>query len=74
VEIARRGRAAVAICSTAFTTLGRAQAAALGHPELPIAVIPHPFGTRTRNEVRELARQCVSDVVALITRKEAGGE
>ena len=68
MEIAKRGRAAVAICSTAFTTLGRAQAAALGNPELPIAVIPHPFGTRTRDEVRDLARQCVADVVTLITK------
>jgi len=48
---------------------GRAQATALGNPELPIAVIPHPFGTRTRDEVRDLARQCVTDVVTLITDK-----
>ena len=70
MEVAKRGRAAVTICSTAFTTLGRAQAIALGIPELPIAVIPHPFGTRTRDEVRELARQCVTDIVKLVT---AGG-
>jgi hypothetical protein len=69
VEIAKRGRAALTICSTAFNTLGRAQAAALGNPELPIAVIPHPFGTRTREEVRDLARQCIGDVVTLVTRK-----
>ena len=69
MEIAKRGRAALAICSTAFNTLGRAQAAALGIPALPIAVIPHPFGTRTRDEVRELARQCIADIVTLVTRK-----
>jgi hypothetical protein len=57
----------VAICSTAFTTLGRAQAGALGNPELPIAVIPHPFGTRTRNEVRDLAGRCVTDIMKLVT-------
>jgi hypothetical protein len=32
-------------------------------------VIPHPFGTRTRDEVRELARQCIGDVVTLVTGK-----
>jgi hypothetical protein len=69
VEIAKRGRAALTICSTAFNTLGRSQAAALGNPELPIAVIPHPFGTRTRDEVRALAQNCVADVVTLVTRK-----
>ena len=53
-------------------TLGRAQAIALGNPALPIAVIPHPFGLRTRDEVRGMARQCVTDIVALITCKEHG--
>jgi hypothetical protein len=56
----------VTICSTAFTTLGRAQAKALGSPDLPIAVIAHPFGLRKRDEVREMAKQCVRDIVKLI--------
>ena len=55
------------ICSTAFTTLGRAQAKALGTPDLPIAVIAHPFGLRQRAEVREMARQCVRDIVKLVS-------
>ena len=53
------------ICSTAFTTLGRAQAVALGTPGLPIAVIPHPFGARSRDEVRAIADQCVAEVARL---------
>jgi hypothetical protein len=53
------------VCSTSFTGLGRAQARALGHPELPIAVVPHPFGLRTREEVRAIAEQCVDDIVRL---------
>jgi len=36
---------------------------------LPIAVIPHPFGLRTRDEVREMANQCVTDIVTLVTEK-----
>ena len=48
-------------------TLGRAQARALGRPDMPIAVIPHPFGVRTREEVRKLAAACVDDVVKLAT-------
>ncbi|HKA40148.1 MAG TPA: hypothetical protein VKD25_10275 [Burkholderiales bacterium] len=67
MEIAKRGRAAVTICSTAFTTLGRAQAKALGIPALPIAVIAHPFGLRKRDEVREMAKQCVRDIVKLVS-------
>ncbi|MEK6593161.1 MAG: hypothetical protein AABZ67_08745 [Pseudomonadota bacterium] len=55
------------ICSTAFLTLGTAQARALGYPALPIAVMPHPFGNRTRQEVRQIAEQCVDDIVNLVS-------
>ena len=55
------------MCSSAFVTLGRAQARALGDANLPIAVIPHPFGLRTREEVREIASTCIDQVVQLVT-------
>ena len=57
------------ICSTAFLSLGRAQARALGDAELPIAVIPHPFGIRTRDEVKDIAAKCVDDIAKLVTGK-----
>ena len=60
------------IVSTAFTGLGRAQAKALGFPDLPLAVIPHPFGVRTREEVRGIAEQCVQDVIRIATSKAEG--
>jgi hypothetical protein len=31
-------------------------------------VIPHPFGLRSREEVRAMAKQCATDIVALATR------
>ena len=55
------------MCSTAFLTLGKAQARALGDAELPIAVIPHPFGIRSREEVKGIASKCVDDLVELVT-------
>ena len=61
----------MAICSTAFLTLGRAQARALGNPELPIAVIPHPFGLRSREEVREMAEKCVEDIAKLVAGEKS---
>jgi len=54
------------VCSAAFTGLGRGQARALGFPALPIAVVPHPFGIRTRDEIRTIAAQCVDDVARLL--------
>ena len=65
--MAKHGRAALTICSTAFITLGRAQASALGYAKLPIAVIQHPFGIRTRDEVRAMAEKCVLDVARLLS-------
>ena len=53
------------MCSTAFTTLGRGQLKALGGADLPIAVMPHPFGVRTRAEVRALAETLVDEVARL---------
>ena len=67
--MAKRGKAALTVCSTAFVTLGRAQARALGDASLPIAVIPHPFGLRSRDEVRDIAAKCVDEVVELVTGK-----
>ena len=61
------------MCSTPFTVLGRTQAAALGHPDLPIAVIPHPFGLRSRDEVRGIAEQCVIDIVRLLREPTTDG-
>jgi hypothetical protein len=64
--VTKRGTSAVTICSTAFVTLGKAQARALGDSSLPIVVIPHPFGLRTRDEVREIASTCVDQLVELV--------
>jgi hypothetical protein len=54
------------VCSSAFITLGRAQARALGNPRLPIAMIPHPFGLRTRDEVRAIAESCAAEIAELL--------
>jgi predicted dienelactone hydrolase len=53
------------VVSNAFVSLGKAQARSLGHANLPLAVIPHPFGSRTREEVRALAQQCVAEIARL---------
>ncbi|MBI3938450.1 MAG: hypothetical protein HY323_15850 [Betaproteobacteria bacterium] len=65
--------AAIEICSTPFVALGRAQASALGYSSLPIAVVPHPFGTAARNEVRQMAKQCADDIAGLACGSGAAG-
>ena len=70
--MAKRGKAALTICSTAFVTLGKAQSKTLGMPDLPILVIPHPFGVRSRDEIRSLAADSVEAIVRLATEARAG--
>jgi hypothetical protein len=67
-------RAAVTICSTAFATLGRDQAQALGCPDLPIAVIAHPFGLLTRDEIRGVADKCADDIARLVSESHDATE
>jgi predicted dienelactone hydrolase len=57
------------VVSNAFIGLGKAQARALGQADLPLAVIPHPFGSRSRDEVRALAEQCVAEIARLAAEK-----
>ncbi len=54
------------VCSTAFTGLGHSQAKALGYADLPIAVVPHPFGIRKRDEIRTIADDCARQISKLI--------
>jgi len=61
----KRGKAAMTICSTAFVRVGKMQCKALGMPHLPILVIEHPFGSRSREEVRAMAGNCADQIAQL---------
>ncbi|MBI3965367.1 MAG: hypothetical protein HY329_07000 [Chloroflexi bacterium] len=50
------------VCSTEFEKLGEAQAAALGYPGLPLAIVPHPFGILPREQVATIAERCAGEV------------
>jgi hypothetical protein len=63
--MAKRGKVAIEVVSTAFLSLGKSMARSLGYPELPMAIIPHPFGVRRREEVRRMAETCVDDIARL---------
>ena len=39
---------------------------------MPIAVVPHPFGIRTREEIRAIAGQCVEDIARLLCEATPG--
>jgi hypothetical protein len=43
VELEKKGVPTVTICTTAFERLGRGEARTLGMPDLPLAIVDHPF-------------------------------
>ena len=57
----------VTICSTEFVALGRAEAEALGIPDLPLAVIQHPLGGLAAGEVSQRAASVQNAVEELCT-------
>ncbi len=60
------------VCSTAFESLGHGQARALGYQDLPILVAPHPFGALKRDQVRDLAAQCIGNLLELPLKQQDG--
>ncbi|SMC32963.1 hypothetical protein SAMN06296008_102153 [Polynucleobacter kasalickyi] len=52
----------MALCSSTFIKLGRSQAKALGVPALPILEVPHPFGLKTKEEIKEIAQDCLQQI------------
>jgi len=66
VAVRKQGKAAVTVCSSAFVSLGRAQAGALKHAQLPIAVVAHPFGALQRAAVTGQAERCVEQIMAVL--------
>ncbi len=65
-ELRKRGLVTAAICSEPFAKLGKAQSRVLGTPELPLAMIPHPLGGISLDEVQERARVAIPQIVAII--------
>lgn len=57
----------VTICSSEFVALGRAEAEALGIPDLPLAVIQHPLGGLAAEQVNQRAASVQAAVEKLCT-------
>ena len=73
LELEALGRPAVLVASQAFVDAAARQAELLGQPALARVFVAHPVQDRTDDEVRELARGAVDDVlVALNSDPRAG--
>jgi alkanesulfonate monooxygenase SsuD/methylene tetrahydromethanopterin reductase-like flavin-dependent oxidoreductase (luciferase family) len=59
-------RPAVLVASSAFEGAAAHQAAALGQPEIRRVLVPHPIQDRTDDELRELARSAVDEILGCL--------
>ena len=71
IELERRGVPTVTVCTDHFVRLGKVERHALGMPELPMAVAPHPFGGLKAKAVQAKADALLEQVVSGLTHHQA---
>jgi hypothetical protein len=70
MELEALGRPAVLVASRAFTEAAERQASLLGQPALARVYVPHPIQDRTDEEIRALASDTVSHLLAAVGSHE----
>ena len=68
MEVEKRGIPTVSIVTEAFTSLAKSAAKSYGYPDLPMVVVPHPFETLPREEVRRIADAKFEEIVRAACR------
>jgi len=60
----------ITIVTDQFRGLAAAEGNALGMPEIPLAVMPHPLGGRKESDIPLLAEKAFNDIVEHLSRSE----
>ncbi len=55
------------ICTDEFSLLGRHEAAGLGMPSLPMALVPHPLGGQKTEAILDKVEAALDQAVAILT-------
>jgi hypothetical protein len=64
------GIAAVPVATTEFMRAARAQASALGRPDLDAVYVEHPIQDQTIQQIQEKAEKVASEIVARLVFKQ----
>jgi len=67
IELEALGTPAVLAASSAFRGAADEQSVLLGQPELRRVLVGHPIQDRTDDELRELARRAVEELLAAVS-------
>lgn len=68
MEVQKRGVPTVSVVTEQFVSLAKNSAKAMGYPDLPMIVVPHPFETLPREQIRQLAEEKVEELVQKISQ------
>lgn len=71
IALERRGVPVAAICTDEFATAAALAAAALGAPGYRIGILPHPFGSRSLNDLSVQAELATAQVAELLAVQRA---
>ncbi len=69
----QRGIPAAAIITSAFTRTAHLMARQYGYPDYRYAVVPHPIGNLTPEQVQQRAREVLPQVLDLLGVAETAG-
>ena len=67
IEIEQLGLPAAVICTRPFIPTAKAMAAVCGLPDYPFAVVDHPIGSLTPDQLRSRAEAALPQVLAALT-------
>ena len=70
LTLERKGVPTVVICTEPFVTSADAMANLGGVPDYPYVVVPHPLGSRTMDQLRELAAEALPDVLSILLARK----
>jgi len=69
-RLENRGIPAVPIATHEFMTAARAQASALGRPDLDAVYVAHPIQDQTKSEIEERAARVIAEIAARLVSSD----
>ncbi len=71
MEAQKRGIPTVSLVTEEFKSLADTAARALGYPDLPMVVVPHPFELLPVEDIERLAEEKFQEIVQKVTLAKA---
>lgn len=67
----KKGVPTVSLVTEEFVSLFKSASRALGYPDLPTVVVPHPFETLPKEKIKQLADEKYEEIVSKIQKAQA---